>query len=279
MNQPISKISFSGLLPVFATILFSIVMWGCDNTLDPLDEEAGVFSMYGALDINEEENYIRANMLNYTIDDTSHTEFAGTMYLENLDTGDIEELRDTMIVSDGVRVFNFRTDMDIYPEHQYRAKIIGDEGGEIESVAKAPNIADFRAYPQQETCDVPITIEVDSVKTGQLSRLEVGIYYSGQLMWTGLPLQLQYSPDPWDHFSLRMMPRSIFLELFDMDIHCHHLDSEKIYIRYHHLGDDLIVPSNGESADLLEAEGRFGIFYSAEHEITIDTTNVCFPFC
>ena len=42
----------------------SFVFFYCDNSFDPLDEETGIYAIYGVLDLNDSTNYIRIRDLN-----------------------------------------------------------------------------------------------------------------------------------------------------------------------------------------------------------------------
>lgn len=120
-------------------LAFLSILWGCDNTLEPFEENIGNYSVYGALDINKDINYIRIKDLSLTNDEAPET-IDITVTLKSLSSGEIETLKDTLVVFDGVNTHNFVSRMNIEPETTYRLTVTDPNGDSFSVSATTPKL-------------------------------------------------------------------------------------------------------------------------------------------
>lgn len=115
---------------LFSWMILPAIFWfflSCDNSLDPLDEEKGAYSIYGYLNLYKDINYIRVKNLNITYLQDS-TNIDAEVTLENIYSGATEILEDTIVVFDSLKTHNFCRTMDIQPHIEYRVSVEGSDG-------------------------------------------------------------------------------------------------------------------------------------------------------
>lgn len=150
---------------------------GCDNSMNPLNEKKGIYSIYGYLDILDEVNYIRVKDMNIPlVADTTET-IDATVTLTNMETGESQVLQDSVVQFDSVMTHNFRTTMDIRPRTTYRVEVEGSDGRSVSATATTPGIAQTNVAPTGEICAVPITITFDNVQPRTAVSMEIHFVY------------------------------------------------------------------------------------------------------
>ncbi|MEX0649362.1 MAG: hypothetical protein WEA56_06820 [Balneolaceae bacterium] len=118
------KIYFAlGIILFVCSFLF---LTSCDSTFEPLGENDKYhFSIYGFLDVNADTQWVRVGTARQAIDDAPDPTGI-TVTLENLQTGEIEEMQDSLFKTQDF--LNYWTTMDIENEQTYRIKAEGTEG-------------------------------------------------------------------------------------------------------------------------------------------------------
>lgn len=268
-------------------LLVSVVVLfpGCDNSVNILDRDTGLYSIYGALDIYADVNHIRVKNLNTPLVGDSTRTIGATVTLKNLRTGTSEILRDSIIQFENVYTHNFRTTLEIMPDTEYRITIEHSDGRTARATATTPHIAETDAVPEGEDCETPIRVQFEPVASPNAIEAELGFDYGGLQHWTPVFKTRSSDSNP-DLVFLQFTPKQLLDAVFKPDsplggkeVWCHELDNNKIYARYTHFGPDFGGDTPSDSLNVPGGIGVFGGFYEDSFSFPIDTTNVCAPFC
>lgn len=276
---------------IMSVIAMAALLPGCDNSMDPFDEEKGSFSIYGYLDIHEEQNYIRIKDINQPHRSDATEAIDAVVTLENIYTGITETLEDSTVEFDGVFTHNFRTTMDITPDTRYRVTAERSDGVTKTVTATTPPIANVTVEPTGENCLTPIELILEPVHDRNDISLEIGFTLNDHRFWVRMQpdipgMQNDNSED--DLFYLLFAPIDILDEVFNPPFGggerrwCHELDTDQLYVRYTHFGPDFFDETASDSAGVVDIPGgteRFGGLYNDSFSITIDTSKICPPGC
>lgn len=272
---------FSVYVLTGSVLICLLLLASCDNTVDPLDEERGIYSIYGALNMNSDVNYIRVRDLNVPIRDGEIVDFNGTVKLENLVTSETQILSDTLVQFDGVYVRNFITTMSIEPETTYEISAENPEGRRVSATASTPNFAEAEVLTEFPDCTTTVDLQIAPLNSGQI-QIELGFRWLGQIRWVtqipGHTFKTTSQTDP--AFNIQFTLKSLIQNaLSDGDIWCHHLPEDEFYYRYTHFGPDFFLDTISDTLNIPGGSGNFGAFYNDDGSFRVDTSNVCAPFC
>ena len=280
---------------VFLGLVFCFFITGCENSIQPLDRDNGVFSIYGIFDLKKEVNFVRVKDLNQTLlQDTAGT-IDATVVIENMQSGNSDVMQDSIVAFDGVKTHNFYTGMDILPDSRYRVSVERSDGRTVSAEAVTPSIAETAVKPVMENCLTSINVTFTPVADRNLLRLSFGFNYEGQRWWVNPRANVLGNPDDFagdgDTQAYSFTPKTI-IDLyppgegnnpFDNDdgieLWCHQLDNGEFYIRYTHYGPDFFDSFTSDSLQIPGGTGRLGALYKDTLNFQIDTVNVCKPNC
>lgn len=272
-----SKVSFyqlSFLLAIIPLIIFT----GCDNTIEPLDEERGIYSFYGALDMKSDVNYIRVRNLNNPIRDGEIDDFDGSVTLTNLATAETQVLKDTLAEFDGVYVWNFETTLPIEPETVYEVAAENPEGKRVSATATTPSLSEADVLNDMPDCTTTVNIEIAPFNSGKIEA-DLGIEWLGQILWIPYRPDLSSGGNPEGAFNIQFTPLQLIEDVLDEVRWCHKLKSEIFHYRFTHFGPDFFKDTSSDPIIVPGGSGNFGAFHEERGSFRIDTSNVCFPFC
>lgn len=270
---------------IFIIILsLIIILPGCENSIQPLNEEKGFYSIYGYLNMHEDVNHIRVKNLNMTLSEDTTDNIDANVTLKNLKSGETEELEDTVVTFDGVKTHNFRTTMDIKPNTKYRVSVERSDGKTVTATATSPYNTDTNVEPVGENCNTNIEISFVPVRSRNALRLEVGFRYNNKLFWTR---QNQNIITFDQKIILSFTPSGLLEDFFSGNedtsqgetITCKELDTDKLFVRYTHFGPDLFDNNLSDTLNIPGGAGRFGVFYKDSFSFPIDTSPSCPPSC
>lgn len=262
------------LLPSFFVLI--LITSACDNTIDPFEEGAGIYSIYGYLAIDENPNYIRISDLNEPLVSDPDSELDAVVTLENVETGERETLADTVVQFEDVYTHNFRTELEITPETKYQLTVERSDGEISESSATTPEIPEVSIGPTGEDCMSYITVVFEGVTDSMLLRASVGFDYSSDRKWAR-PVTRRNQEG---YLALIFTPQQI-LDLYfqpavtGQKVYCHQLDTDQFYLKYDRMGPDW-YGTEGEidTIDVMGGTGRFGGIYRDEKSFTIDDSEI-----
>lgn len=259
----------------------------CDNSLDPLDRDLGIYSIYGFLDLNEETHFIRIRDLNapFTLQATESIDAA--VSLQNLTRETIDILESRVKVHQGANQHTFEYHTEIIPEDEFLLSVERSDGMVVQIPITAPTKPEPKVVPQNQNCYVPINFEMDPLK-GSTVVLQVGVRISDprvRYRWNEpIVLSAGDKNTPGD-INYTFTPQNQLDELFIFQQQCDRLkeddeegDTGYIYLNYIHYGPGFYEQLEIEPFDI-EDTHQFGALYFDTLAIPVDTRPVCPQDC
>lgn len=267
-------------------IRFFICFWlvllvsGCDNSLDPLDRERGQFSIYGTLDLDKQHNFIRVKDLNEPLLPEATRDFTATVTFRNLNTGDSEIMEDSVVKFEDVYTHNFKTTLPMIPDTKYEVEV-RDGDRMLSTTATTPRIASTDVNPENGDCLTSIRISFEPVTSSRYLEVEMGFEFNNRMFW-GIPVLRDSQIS--EVVNLQFQPRRFINEVLDPlntapVFWCHELSSDEFQIKYRVFGPDYFENTLSDTINVPGGIGKLGALYDDLLLFTIDTTNVCAPFC
>jgi len=267
----------------FFTILIGI--YGCDTTIEPFEDEQGIFSIYGAVEVGKDQNIIRVRNLLEPFNPDSSFELDANIIFTDLQTGTETQLRDTVIQFPVGNTYNFILDQELELDSQYQITVERkSDGATSSSIATTPGLTEVSFAPFEFIrCETPIRFRFKNVKPSEFVRMEIGAEYQNEIHWGELDLVGDIEFDPQlDLHTLNLRPRNLLVEVFTPQlpdnpffdpltlfptVNCNELSSNTIKIRYKHFGpewdtglpiEDGLIDT--DSGDIENGLGFFGAF-------------------
>lgn len=250
----------------------------CDNTVNPVDEDTGLYSVYGVLELGKSRNVIRIRDLKapFTLEDTEKIDAEVT--LENLETNVVETLTRERFRQNGVYHHNFIV-QNILPDTGYELKIVRSDGRSRKLRIRTPSITTKSISPANRDCKTQLEVEFGNINGGLIEYVLkpdiidpmrgdfFRIFYSfvravvdsdvnnprSPLTTTFKPIE--YSPD------------------LNPEIECNELGIDKLYITYVYYSEGLQEKLNNPDFDPLESIELFGAVYVDTLVIPFDTSS------
>lgn len=266
----VNKPSFIGSLLILLAFFSS-----CEEAqIDALEDEDGIYSVYGALNIDENPNYIRVKDLRTALG-ADPSALGAEVTFENLNTGATSILNDTLVTFNGISTNNFILHEDLQPRSSYRIAVTRGDGNSVSSVATTPAITEASITPNENVdCFSEIVFEFENVLPSEQIRLEVTLA-SYEVRTFEITQFCTFEQDE-NTASLRLTTRDFLGMLFPdqgvnlitcretpSEISCDDLASSIILVRYLHLGSEWqkvypIYPNDPQ--DIMDVENGLGFF-------------------
>lgn len=254
---------------------------GCiERNLDPFEDSAGFYSVYGALDAESRNNYVRIQNTHLPVLDDAHQQFDGTVEFENLNNGSVQVLENTTVDFSGYITHNFLVDQELIPKNSYRLKVNRPDGASVSSTATIPGLTELSVIPKENaSCSQQIEFRFKNVVYPERIILEVGITRGGTVEWSGYAAGPKpVYRDGVDEMVLNVTPRNLLLLFYPpsgVSAACNRTDS--IYIRYRHLGPEWQILNEwaqfpGDHStwnDVANGSGFLGAFREDKLQITL----------
>lgn len=273
----------------FFLFLISIgfVTSACDNSVELIDEETGLYSIYGALDMNKEINFIRIKDLNVPIENLADQPLNVDVVLDNLTNGISEVLRDSVVIFDGVPTHNFYTTMEIPPRAEFRITVTGEDGRATSAMATAPDLVEVHVQPEKPGCRTEMEVEISSIELGNVSS-HIAVDYDGmEWRWGG------YAREFDESITHTFQPQVLLDEIWkdselestdcyeicyeDPRPQCYQLDSDFWRVKYIHYGPDFDEGELPEDLRVPGGIGEFGIIRTEVVSFQIDSSRIIPP--
>ena len=122
------------LIGVFAT---------CDTsrTIDPFEQNIGSFSVYGAIELFEEDNLIRIRDVSIPFLADSGLGYENvSVRLEEVETGREISVRDTVVDHNGNFTLNYIIEEDLQPRVAYNFIVFDELGESVNSIFTMPGV-------------------------------------------------------------------------------------------------------------------------------------------
>ncbi|MBO6537339.1 MAG: hypothetical protein JJ966_14035 [Balneolaceae bacterium] len=247
---------------VFSAIILVllITMASCDTerVINPFEESIGSYSVYGAVELNEDKNLIRIRDVSIPfLADSSVGYNDIDVSLKEVETGRNIGLRDTTINYNGNYTLNFIIQEDLQPRVAYTFEISYENEEIVYSTFTMPGVGTLRINrdPVQD-CYHKVRFTWDNVLAPEYVLAEAGVNYNGQTFWG----EVERVDEP-DHvpgtntMDMELTVRNLLVDIFPPpiggegasntppefwkpEVECHQLDNNEIYIRYIHFGPE-----------------------------------------
>lgn len=124
-----------------ALVVTALLVTGCDTSVRPLvPQEGRYFSIFGALDVAADTQYIRVEPLADSVQVGSPAEIDAAVTLEHLGSGRTITLRDSfMELFAGDSAHNFWTAESLEPGARYRLRVQGSDGASSQATTTLPD--------------------------------------------------------------------------------------------------------------------------------------------
>lgn len=238
---------------IVITVLTFVSISCIERTLDPFEDSAGFFSVYGSLNIDEQTHYIRVNDVRTPVRSKDQGVLDVAVTFENIENGNLLTLRDSVIEFSSFITHNFILDQELEPETQYLLTVQNNKGALTSSSFNTPGITEFDMEPKRLIgCETEITFMFKNVKYPEHVQMEVGFLRGEKIRWAKVRLvgQLKHRENA-DEMYMKLSPRNLLVEVFPPDpfprtnprfvipeVQCGDLESDKVHIRYKHFGPE-----------------------------------------
>lgn len=260
------------------TLFFIIgVIAGCDTSVDPLDEKKGQYSIYGALNIYEDTNFVRVRDMNNSLTESETRDLNIHVTMENIEMGLSEVLEDSIVYFDGVYTHNFETTLDIAPDTRYIITVEDSVGNTVRDTASTPKIVDTNVDPTGKDCETDIVMSFMPI-SGSID-ISLGIYYEGSPEFF---TRERSSSEGFEQVNIRRTPADIIIDALgenfaddpEGNIRCHDLSSNQVIVRYTVYGPEFFKDDASRGSDIPGGTRRFGGYYQDQFTFEIDTTDI-----
>lgn len=243
------------------------LLLGCETSIEPIDKEAGLFSIYGYLTLTENRHYVRIRNLKDPIFDDSAAGVNATVTLENLETGTRDVLDDSIVVFQDVQTHNFESDLDVQPSDRYRITVERSDGESTQATATMPPFTTIEDTPSGAVeCTEHMRLNFTNVPESRLLRIRAGIRWRSQWHWTQVEkARVEDSATPTTVFApttiiRKIVPERILISLGPPSEYCDILGKKQIRVAHTHFGPDW--PADSLLADPVasQVENGLGVF-------------------
>lgn len=250
-----------------AMLFLVFFMISCDNSLEPLHEDSGIYSFYASMDMNEEVNHFRIRELNAPFTTEATKEIDAVVTLENLDTGEIQVLKHERQAYEDIYLHNFAVENAVEPDTEYELRISRSDGVSETARALTPTKPEPVITPAERDCFTPISVEMAPVYGGTMQyeyKFIVGDTINTSMITTALnesktSVTFNFTPSEflnrWGGYS------------------CQQLTSAEILIYYKHYGPGFYERIANDSLDILESTKLFGAYYEETLSIPFANTS------
>ena len=281
MNRFLHCVSF-----VLVLLLSSIVVAGCDNSLEPISDEAG-FSIYGALSLSTDRQLIRVRDLRAPLTPEATETLEAEVFLERLSDGRRIQMVDSVIAFDGVFTHNFRAVEDLQPDTDYRLIAQRPDGTQSTVTARTPPVVPEVTLPDSSNCLQQFRVTFPGITDIRQIRASIGYTTDLETVWVDT-VPSDFETDPNQNLVLEFRPESVLETTIPRQDQprpislyaprCLALASERIQVAYLHFGPEwsgaLETFDPTESGRVENGLGFFGALRRDTTFVEVDTTQV-----
>jgi len=272
-------------LPLTHLLLVMVLLTvasGCDNTLEPVDKDTGIFAIYGFLDLHKKVHYIRIRNLNVPFTKEATDAIDATVTLHNRTLGTSARLKSERRDHQEVYQHNFVFEDSVYADHKYVLNVERSDGITVEATTRTPTMPEPVAEPLNQNCFVPIEFSLEPMNGGTVV-LRFGLGPTENDRW-GRPHVLKpeenHSPGK---ATFTFTPQDQVIDILigsNPDRRCgDHLTTGNIYISYIHFAPGFHEQTAPENFDVFDSTSKFGALYYDTLAVPVDTSPVCLQDC
>lgn len=132
-----------------ASILIAAALWtgavfsfsGCEENVNPFVDSTRYFTMFGALDMNADSQFVRVSAVRQSVDFSESDPLDATMTSYNLTDGSVHQWTDSLFTfDDGSQGHVFYAPLRIEPGHTYRIEIVRSDGATSYAETTVPEL-------------------------------------------------------------------------------------------------------------------------------------------
>ena len=285
------------LLSVLSLIIIGVIT-ACDRAVEPFEEDQGVYSVYGALEVGKSQNIIRVrNLTDPFFSSDSSGNIDATVIFTDLETGEATQLRDSLVKFSGNLTHNFILEENLELDKQYQLTVERSDGISVSSIATTPSLTRHNYQPEVSIlCETRIRFRYYNVDPPEQVQMEIGAIYQVEVHWAIMDLvgDIEYN-NGIDAMEVYMSPRNLLVEIFTLPlpdnpyfdpyrlmptVSCDELDTDEIFIRYYHYGEEWSTGKpfefgqiDTESGDVDNGLGFFGAYRVETFTIPLSEEN------
>ncbi len=270
------------LLPAFVLLLIS----GCDNTIEPFEEDETNYSMYGYFKMSEDEHYIRVKDVNRPLLADSTRDIDVEVTFKNLTRDEETVLEGERVELEDLYVHNFPVEVDVNPLDEYELVAERSSGETSKASVDVPEWTDAIVTPEDQSCTTEVEVKFPEAAKRQRIEARAGFEMNNQTYW--ITQFANYDED--DNVTVTFVPQEMINVMFIEDYQpgddlfsappyeCSDMDADYFLVEYFHYGsdwDDYGHPIDPlESFDVENGLGFIGGFHKEEITFPVDTTTV-----
>lgn len=236
--------------------IFLVVLSGsCDRVINPFEDETGTYSVYGALNVEDELHSVRVRNVTIPFLSDSALGYDDINVFFHYPDNRVVQLRDSVINFNGNYTYNYLIDGALEPDSEYRIQLTFDGDQEANSIISTPGISNGDSTPDQSNgCEQQIRIFFNNVKSPEFVLADVGVEHDGKLKWApiGTVDQIDHVPNS-DRMEVKMTVTNLLVDIFPPPpeatigiprrfwrptVNCQELDAFTMYFRYIHFGKE-----------------------------------------
>ena len=273
----------------FLVLILGAALMSCgERTINPYEDDEGIFSIYGALNVNQNPNIIRVRNLSEPLQSDSFFPLDATVTFTDLQTGATTVLKDSIVTFPAGKTHNFILNEMLEVDSQYQVTVERSDGAISQAFVTTPGVTEASYHPLNVFyCEEPMQLRFDNVHPPEFIKLEVGVIYEGKEHWAPVDLVGEFRYDT--HQDLMVMdirPRNLLVNIFTPPlpdnpyfdpyllfptVQCDELDRELFMFRYSHFGPDWAgvlvdeqTPIDIEFGDVENGLGFLGAYRTGE---------------
>ena len=246
---------------ILLIVCFAVSISGCDNSLEPIDEETGIFAIYGFLDLNKQNHYIRVRDLNVPFTREATETIDATVTLHNLTLGTSTLLESEHRAHQDVYQHNFLVSGTIQPNAEYNLTVKRSDGVSVEVQAVMPTKPEPVITPSNPNCFTPVEVELNPLQGGVLV-YTIGVNLGSPSPRFTAERIIRTSGDQPGKISFTFTLAEVVDEVrFFNTPACEELNLDHYMINYRHFGPGFYEKLENDPFDILQSTERFGGYY------------------
>ncbi len=124
-----TRASAQGLLLAISTGLVICCLTGCDESVNPFIESDRIFSVYGALDMGADTQWVRVVPIDTSLFVEAQPTIDARVFITDVTTGQQQEWTDSLFTfRDGSKGHVFYAPLRVQPDHTYRLEFTRSDG-------------------------------------------------------------------------------------------------------------------------------------------------------
>lgn len=241
-------------IPILLILAFFGTNSTCDRVINPFEDENGTYSVYGALNVEEDSHRIRVRNVTIPFLSDSLKGYEDIAVFFNYPDGQTVQLEDTVINFNGNYTYNYLLDGTLEPDSEYSLRLEFDDQ-EATSIISTPGISNGDSTPDQSNgCAQTIRIFINNIKQPEFTLVDVGVEHDGKRKWASVGAVDEFDHiEGTDRMEVELTVTNLLVDIFPPPpeatigipprfwrptVECDELDLNTMYFRYIHFGKE-----------------------------------------